>query len=111
MFSPQLNETIVKFFGAHGPDGLLAFIIFTLTLSAVGMGAPPYLSIFFALAIYVLYVWRRNSDQGHQERMAENDVAKTALALKRFQAGQLARLEREKLKALPKIQRARHKND
>lgn len=102
MFSPQLNEIIVKYLGPHGPDGLLAFVIFSLTLGVIGLGAPPYLSIFFGLAIYVLYSQRRSSAEKHAERMAESDVAKTALGVEKYRTGQLARLERDKLKALPK---------
>jgi hypothetical protein len=99
-FTSQLYDTIIKFLGPHGPDGLLAFVLFAGALAAIATGLDPYLACGFAVIIYVLYSRRRTSAEHHAERMADADVAKTELALRKYREGQLARIERDKIRAL-----------
>lgn len=100
----QLYETIVKYLGPHGPDALLAFVIFAGVFGATTYGFDPYLASFFGVAIYGLYSQRRSAAERHAERMAQTELAKTELALRKYRDGQLLKIEREKVKTLGSTQ-------
>jgi len=98
--SSQVYNTIVKYLGPHGPDALLAFVIFAGVLGAIVGGLDPYLATGFGIAIYGLYIFRRWGAERHAERMAETEIAKTELELQRYRESQLLKIERAKVKAL-----------
>ncbi|MGY3036174.1 hypothetical protein ACVIIV_005344 [Bradyrhizobium sp. USDA 4354] len=96
----QVYGKIVDFLGPHGPDGLLAFVIFVGVLAAIKIGIDPYLATIFGVTIYGLYIARRWGAERHAERMAETEIAKTELELQRYRESQLLKIERAKVKAL-----------
>lgn len=100
IFSDGVYDSIVKHLGPHGPDGLLAFVIFAGVLSAILLGLEPYLTCGFGLAIFVIYCVRKGYAERHQERLAEQRVSETQLSNQRYREGQRSKLEQVRLKRL-----------
>ncbi|MBB5046557.1 hypothetical protein HNR60_001305 [Rhodopseudomonas rhenobacensis] len=99
--SARAYETIVNYLGPHGPDALLAFVIFAGVIGAGLAGLDLWFSGLVGIGIYLIYAVRRSLAEKHQERSAEQEVAKRELELKIYRDRQLMKVEREKLKALP----------
>lgn len=100
IFPEGAYDNIIKYLGPHGPDGLLAFVIFAGVLSGVIAGLDPWLTVGFGIAIYLIYCARKGAAERHEERKAEQEVVRTQLELDRYRIGQRSKLEREKLKRL-----------
>jgi hypothetical protein len=100
IFPDDAYNSIINYLGPHGPDGLLAFVIFAGVLSGILAGLDPWLTAGFGIAIYLIYCARRGAAERHEERTAEQEVVKTQLELDRYRVGQRSKLEREKLKRL-----------
>jgi hypothetical protein len=107
LFSAQVYDAIVKYLGPHGPDGLLAFVIFAGAISAILSGLDPYLISGFGVIIYWIYSRRRGSAEKHAERMAEIEISKTELELQRYREEQLMKIGRDKIKTAVALGQAR----
>lgn len=99
--SSKTYESIINFLGPHGPDGLLAFIIFVGVMGAGYAGLDLWFSGLVGVGVYSIYGIRRTLAERHQERSAEQVVVRKELELQEYRERQLAKLAREKLKALP----------
>jgi hypothetical protein len=94
-------DTIVSYLGPHGPDSLLAFVIFVGVIGAGLAGLNLWFSGFVGVGIYLIYAIRRTLAERHAERTAEGDVAKKQIELQGYRDRQIAKIEREKNRTLP----------
>jgi hypothetical protein len=98
--SSKAYDTIVSYLGPHGPDGLLAFVIFVGVIGAGLSGLDLWFSGLVGVGIYLIYAVRRTLAEKHAERTAEREVTEKQLKLAGYRDRQLMKIEREKLKAL-----------
>jgi hypothetical protein len=93
-------DTIVSYLGPHGPDNLLAFVVFVGVIGAGLAGLDLWFSGLVGVGIYLIYAVRQTLAERHAERTAEGDVAKKQVELQRYRDRQLAKIEREKIRTL-----------
>jgi hypothetical protein len=101
LFPRELYNSLIKYLGPHGPDGLLPLVIFAGVITAVMRGVEAWFAGLFGVAILGMFFMRRTAAKWHEERKAKQEVVKQQLELEKYRVGQRTKLEKEKIKRLP----------
>jgi len=95
---PKAYSSIVKHLGPHGPDGLLAFVLFVASSGLVALGWDPLQTYGFAVIIFAMYGIRQTLRERHQERSAEQAVKERELAIYEEKERQGLKIAKERAK-------------
>lgn len=99
-FGSAANKAIIKFLGPHGPDGLLAFVFFTIATGMILKGIDAIVVITLIVLVYGTYALRQTLAERHKERAARIEVEKKDADLRMFREREQAKIVKGAAKAV-----------